>query len=189
MKTLIIYAHPEHKGHCKAILDNVAAKLESKKIPFEVIDLYKLNYDPVLHKNEHYSAGFKDVSEQNRHFQDKIKSSNKLILIYPVWWGGMPAILKGFIDRVFVSGFAFSYEGSSPKGLLHGKKAAVIMTSGAPNLFIHLMGVSFIVKMGILKFCGIKSKTFVLGKSREYSKEKDLQISKLVDKSIKYLYS
>ena len=74
-----------------------------------------------------------------RYFFNHLKHEKKT---YLNWWNSTPAILKGFIDRVFVAGFAFKYEGKIPKGLLTGKKAAVIMSTGAPNLFYKLTNVS-----------------------------------------------
>ena len=72
---------------------------------------------------------------------------------------GMPAILKGFIDRIFVAGFAYKYEGALPKGLLKGKKAWVINTLDSPLWYVALLYRSadwIIMKRGVLRFCGIR---------------------------------
>lgn len=68
---------------------------------------------------------------------------------------GMPAILKGFIDRIFVAGFAYKYEGTLPKGLLKGKKAWVINTLDSPLWYVALLYRSadwIIMKRGVLRF-------------------------------------
>ncbi|MFP4022745.1 MAG: NAD(P)H-dependent oxidoreductase, partial [Candidatus Paceibacterota bacterium] len=101
MKVIVVYAHPGTDGFSSTMLERVKADLEERGIEHEIWDLYKIGYDPVLKKEEVYTAGNRKVSDENLKFQEKIGEASKLIFIYPVWWGGMPAILKGFIDRVF----------------------------------------------------------------------------------------
>ena len=76
MKTLIIYSHPNTQGHCSYILEIVEKKLQEKNTEYEIIDLYKTNYDPILHENELYTSGNKYVDTINLEFQEKIKSKN-----------------------------------------------------------------------------------------------------------------
>ncbi len=187
MKTLIIYAHPNTKGHCSAILKEVETNLKSRNIDYEVIDLYKINYDPVLKENELYTVGNRNISKENLKFQDKIRKSNKLIFIFPVWWNDMPAILKGFLDRILTSGFAFKWQGKRPVGLLKDKKAIVFLTTAAPKLFYRIFegGRAIkIIKKDILKFCGIKSKVFHLGSANKMKDSKINSIRNLVKKGL-----
>src|SRR3989344_176765 len=73
MKILIIYAHPSTNGHCSTILKEVQTNLDSRNIEYEIIDLYKIKYDPILHENEHYTAGNFHITKQNREIQEIIK--------------------------------------------------------------------------------------------------------------------
>ena len=187
--TLIIYAHPKTTGHCSKVLEYVTERLKGHD--YELIDLYRLNYDPVLYENELYTAGNKEISVQNKNFQEKVKKADKLIFIYPVWWGSMPAILKGFFDRVFVPGFAFRYSKAGiPKGLLPGKSAAVFITSGGNRFLYWLIGNRPVklIKKDILGFFAIKSKVFLIDNARKLSKEKESNIKSTVDKGLRYLY-
>ena len=187
MKNLIIYAHPNTKGHCSVVLDEIKSKIKD----YEVIDLYKIKYDPVLRDEELYSAGKKKVSKQNKTFQNKIKKAKNLIFVYPNWWNSPPAILKGFLDRVLVSGFAFSYEGKIPKGLLKGKKAAIFVTTGAPTFFYKLFERSIasrIVERYTMKFCGIKAKSFVIGNAKRLTDSQENKIKKVVKKGLNWLF-
>ena len=191
MKTLIIYAHPDTGGHCAAILDEVTEELKKRKQDFELLDLYKMKYDPILHENEHYTRGNQDVSKQNKDIQKKISGSKHLIFIYPVWWGSMPAILKGFFDRVFVSGYAFRYKGLKLNQLLRGRKAAVFITKGAPLALAYLVQGNRpqdLIKKDILGFCGIRAKVLQLGNATRWSESKRPKIRKLVDKGLRFLY-
>jgi len=196
MNTLIIFAHPGTVGHNSYILELIKKELESKKESFEVLDLYKMNFDPVLKSNELYSSKNRQVDESLKKIQDKIFSSSKLIFIYPVWWNGAPAILKGFFDRVFSSRFAFKYvkilkRFNFPNGLLKGKKAAIFITTGSPKIISWLIqgfGGGNIVKKDILKFSGIKSKFFHYGPALKFSDESKPKLEKLVKKGLNWLY-
>jgi NAD(P)H dehydrogenase (quinone) len=145
-----------------------------------------------LHEDEHYSSGNKNITQQNKEFQNKIKKSNKLIFIYPVWWNSSPAILKGFIDRVFTSGFGFFYKNRMPHGLLNGKKAVVFVTSGAPRLFFRLFEKDIAAKQMTeytLKFCGINSRYWVIGNAMQLNEKQKRKIAKKVGKGLNYLFN
>jgi len=185
MKFLVIYAHPETSGHCSYLLEKVKNELEAKKLEYEILDLYKAKYDPALHEDEHYTAGFKKVAEENRIIQEKVKESDWLIFIYPLWWGTMPAILKGLFDRILTARFAYKYEGYLPKKLLKGKKSLVFITSGAPVWYFWVTGnrPKRIIKTDILGFCGIRAKVFQIGKCRRFEEEKKKEIAEVVKKA------
>ncbi len=186
MKTLIIYAHPNTGGHCRHILSEAEKSLKENKTDYEVLDLYKTDYDPVLHEKEHYTAGNHQVSSENRKIQKQILTSDHLIFIYPIWWAAPPAILKGWIDRVLVSGFGFKYEGSRPKGLLKGKRATVFATSGSPKIFYKLMldPPKRIMKDLTLRFCGIKTEYHQIGRCTKLDDKKKDKIRKIVRKAL-----
>ncbi|MCK8638773.1 NAD(P)H-dependent oxidoreductase [Fructobacillus fructosus] len=87
-----------------------------------------------------YAAPFSDCGAEHRRrdldkdpytakYRDVVKKADFLIFIYPIWWSSMPAILKGLIDRVFVQGYAYRYNGVIPVALLKNKKAWIITTN------------------------------------------------------------
>ncbi len=201
MKTLVIYAHPDHESHAKYTLELVEQKLKSKNIEYETIDLYKIGYNPVMSEKELYGSREERLDDQTKSFQQKITESNLLIFIYPVWWNTMPAIMKGFIDRVFSAGFAFKYDPAIPpgmkgvvdrflalfkyrfnygipKGLLKGKHAIIFTTTGGPKLIAYpWTGNRFkkVIQKDMLGFFGIKSKLYYESgayKLDDYQKDK-----------------
>jgi NAD(P)H dehydrogenase (quinone) len=186
MKVLIVYAHPQIEGHCSYILENVIKNLDKRKIKYDLIDLYKEKYDPILHENELYTARNKHVSEINLKYQQLLKNANLRIFIYPIWWGSMPAILKGFFDKVLVGGFGFKYVNGFPIKLLKGK-AIVFSTCGAPSFFYKLIDRTPIkmIKRLILGFCGIKAKFHLIGNCKIIDDKKKLKIEKMVDQVMK----
>jgi NAD(P)H dehydrogenase (quinone) len=192
MAILIIYAHPRTGGHCSAMLEEVKLQLDKRGEKYDFLDLYTMNYDPILHEDEHYTAGGYKVSDENKAIQQKITESTKMIFIYPIWWGSMPAILKGFIDRIFVSHYAFQYNAAGlPEGLLKGKKALVLVTSGAPTIFTSILTgnrPARLIQNDILGFCGIKSKYLQLGRSLKFEESKGHHIKSMVGKGLSWLY-
>ena len=188
MKVLIVYAHPQVEGHCSYILENVIKNLETKNINYDLIDLYKEKYDPILHENELYTARNKHVDEINIKYQILLKNADLRIFIYPIWWGSMPAILKGFFDKVLVAGFGFKFVNGFPIKLLKGR-AIVFSTSGAPSLFYKLIDRTPIklIKRLILGFCGIKAKFYLLGNCKRINDNKKEKISKMVNRALKNL--
>lgn len=192
MSTLIIYAHPNHDGHHGYFLDCLIKRLEEKKESFELIDFYKINYNPVLTNKALILQQNHQADEDTKQFQNKIAAADKLIFIYPTWWGNVPAILKGFFDQVFTAGFAYTYKNGLPIGLLLGKKAAVFTATGSSRFisrFIMRNDQIKIVSKNILKFSGIKAKGFSVGSALKITNEKKIELNKVVVKLITYLYS
>lgn len=92
---------------------------------------------------------------------EKIQWADHLVWIHPVWWGGLPAITKGFIDRLFLPGFAFKYRENSVwwDKLLKGKTAHIITTLDQPGLYYRLFfGRPSVnqLRKSVLEFCGVK---------------------------------
>ena len=159
MHVLIIYAHPNPSSFNASILEHVQKGLQKTNHSVTLLDLYKEQFDPVLIFNEDKRRRDLVYEEETERYRNLVKEADSFIFIYPIWWWGMPAILKGFIDRVFVAGFAYKYEGALPKGLLTGKKAWVINTLDSPLWYVALLYRSadwIIMRKGILRFCGIR---------------------------------
>ena len=131
MKVVVIYAHPNPMSFNSAIMTVVKEELEKKSAEVKVKDLYAMNWNPVLGTKdfEGYHKGI--LPEDIKAEQADISWADAVIMICPVWWYSVPAILKGYIDRVFSIGFAYEYTATGPRGMLTGKKALVITTSGA----------------------------------------------------------
>ena len=187
---LIIYAHPNKDGHCGYVLEQIQKKLNSQKKDYKVLDLYKMNYDPILKPEEHYTSGHKEIAKETAEIQKLIKSEDKFIIIFPTWWNGTPAILKGFFDRILVSGFGFRYEGPIPKGLLKGKVAVITTTGGPVWAEILLLGKRAlkVVAKDTLAFCGFKTKGFMIGKARRLNEKQKKDVERKVEKALSYLY-
>ncbi len=187
---LIIYSHPNRDGHCGFFLSTLEKRLKEKGINYDLVDLYRENFGPVLKPSEHYTSGHREIAPEVIEIQKKIKDVKKLVFIYPTWWQNIPSILKGFIDRVFTPHFAYKYKGKIPRGLLKGKKAIIFTSTGAPRILTKLTSGDRsvkVVKKDALRFCGIKSRGFVVDKALKLTDSQKDKIEKKVGRGLKYL--
>lgn len=156
-KYLLIISHPNEKSLNYHIFNEITLDLKEKKLDFDKIELYKEEFNPVLEFDSK-----KVSSKQNKlikEYQDKISNSNKIILIYSVWWYNVPAMVKGFFDNIFTAGFAFKYgENKMPEGLLKGKDVFIVRTFGSPKIATFLFGNGALksIKKATFGFCGMK---------------------------------
>lgn len=136
MHATIILAHPNRESFNHAIAELAKECLTEHNTTVHLHDLYAERFLPVMEFEElRRKFAFDDtITRHSRH----IRESGSLIVVYPDWWGMPPAILKGWIDRVFRPGFAYEYEGEEfmvkeKVPLLTGKKAMVITTTNETN--------------------------------------------------------
>src|SRR5690606_11737672 len=161
-RTLVVIAHPDPNSFNQAINTHLVAALEEQNHQVRVRDLYALGFDPVLSLEElqRYDSQEGDVPAEVKAEQDEILWADHLIFIYPTWWWSMPAVMKGYFDRVFIPGFAFEADDQGIKGLLAGKKAWIIQTTGSNQTYIEENGFDRMLKtpmeIGLFNFCGIE---------------------------------
>ncbi|MGC5742917.1 NAD(P)H-dependent oxidoreductase [Chryseobacterium sp. NFX27] len=140
MRHLIIYAHPNEKSLNNLLLQTVTESLEKGNHEIEIRDLNTIGFNPVLSLEDMQGQRAGKVSDDVKTEQDYISWAEQITFVYPIWWTGMPAIMKGYIDRVFSYGFAYRYDQGVQKGLLKGKKAVIINTHGKPHEEYERMG-------------------------------------------------
>jgi len=188
MQTAVIYAHPNQNSFNGAILNQVIKALEDGKHFYDVIDLYRDRFDPVLLFDEKKRRSDMKRDPETAEYRRIVKNADHLIFIYPLWWGGMPAIMKGFIDRVFAAGEAYTYQGKLPKGLLKARTASVYYTADAPSWYLRFWRRDadwVTVKDVMLKFCGVRRvKRLLFAGVKDSSEEKRTQWLDRVYRSI-----
>ncbi|MBI5847977.1 MAG: NAD(P)H-dependent oxidoreductase [Nitrospirae bacterium] len=160
MNYLILYAHPNPKSFNHAIFEAVMDTLAEAGKEVFVRDLYAQNFNPVLSLNDLADMMQGKLPPEVKAEQEYISSADMVIVIYPLWWAGMPAILKGYIDRVFTEGFAYRINGPDLEGLLKGKKVLLITTTGAPQEMYEASGMFKSIGQttgeGIFQFTGME---------------------------------
>ncbi len=155
---LIINGHPDKESFCFALAESYQKGTEQSGVTCKVINLIDLDFDPIL------TYGYKKISVLEPDLlkaQQDIAAADHLVFVYPTWWGTYPALLKGFIDRVFLPGYAFKYHKKGPlwDKLLKGKTARIITTMDSPlwyNFLVYRSAGHNSMKKAILEFCGVK---------------------------------
>jgi len=181
LKTLLVIAHPQQNSLCRHLAQETKAHLQSRGYEITVKDLYKESFDPVLtaqERDSYYSDCF-DVAEVENDIR-QLQEAECLILLFPTWWFGLPAILKGWIDRIWVPGYAYLHaeDMTGIKPNLHKlKEVRVITTLGSPwwvDRFIMGRPVRKILKIGIVGACtsGCDFKMLSLYNSESLTEEK-----------------
>ncbi|TMK06760.1 MAG: NAD(P)H-dependent oxidoreductase, partial [Alphaproteobacteria bacterium] len=109
MRVLVVYAHPLSDSFAAALRDTVVQRLRAAGHDVDHCDLYAEGFDPVLTPAERraYNTSHPDLSAVDAHVA-RLRAAEALVLCFPIWWYGMPAILKGWFDRVWASGVAFT---------------------------------------------------------------------------------
>lgn len=173
-KILLINGHP---GSQSLSLELAKAYLSgAKKSGADVKELHlkDINFDPILHEGYRKEQPLeKDLVNA----QEYIKWADHIVIFSPVWWNNVPALLKGFIDRVLLPGFAYKFTGLGKwDKFLKGKTGRLILTTGGPAFFYKYFmrsPVDVSVCSGTLKFCGIKPlSSVVIGSAGSLKKDK-----------------
>ena len=177
MKYLVVFAHHEPNSFNGALLRTAVEHLESQGHEVKTSDLYAMGFDPVSDRRNFKETAQADYLKQQieeRHAsegggfsadiaaeQEKLLWADGLILQFPLWWFSMPAILKGWVDRVFANGVIYGGGKWYDHGVFKGKRAMVSMTTGGPATMYSPDGLNgdmdmlmYPVNHGILRFTG-----------------------------------
>ncbi|WP_286914047.1 NAD(P)H-dependent oxidoreductase [Flavobacterium sp. UBA4197] len=180
-KIVIINGHPNKESFNFALAEAYQKGAEQSNAAISTITIAELNFNPNL------AFGYQKRMEMEPDLQaawQKIKEADHLVWVHPVWWGGLPAITKGFIDRVFLPGLVFRYRENSVwwDKLLKGKTAHIITTLDQPGWYYRLVyGRPSVnqLKKTVLEFCGVKpvrvSYVGIIKTSEKAQREKWLQ--------------
>ncbi|OPY85949.1 MAG: General stress protein 14 [Smithella sp. PtaU1.Bin162] len=161
MKYLLIYSHPNPLSFCNAIVNTVREELWEKKHELIIRDLYGIGFDPVLKASDFIARQAGQTPADIKIEQDYVVWSDVMIFIYPIWWAALPAMIKGYIDRVISYGFAYKRDaGGNVIPLLTGKKVIVFNTQGAPEERYEKSGMFEAMRktsdFAIFEFCGMQ---------------------------------
>src|SRR5947208_11348082 len=168
MRTLVVLAHPEPQSFCAELARRASARLRSVG-EVRVIDLYGVDFDPVIRtthfpqrassdrfepmvEQAHQSAAGAVTPDAAEH-QSAVEWCDLLLVVFPLWWWSMPAMLKGWVDRVFSTGFAYGSQNLSGRIAMlcttAETKAERFTSTDGSNPLHH-------IERGILKFCGFE---------------------------------
>jgi NAD(P)H dehydrogenase (quinone) len=160
-KVLVVLCHPNPKSYTRAVCDAVLAGLADAGASVRLVDLHAEGFDPVLVVDEEHRRRDLDRVPYTAPHREALAWCDAIVFVFPMWWGGFPAMLKGFIDRVFVSGVAYTFRGRPkdavlPTGLLRDKEAHFFYTLDAPALVALLDPGWLSSYLAIFRYCGFR---------------------------------
>ena len=173
MRIFILLGHPNNDSLACDLAD--VYEHEARKVGHEVkrLNIADLHFDPILHK------AYKEIQELEpdlKLVQENMKWAEHFVLIYPLWWSSMPALLKGMWDRMFLPGFAFhmNKDGMGWQKLLKGRTARVIILSKNWPILIRSLFGNFTneISRALLGFAGYKVSLTELGHSEDAGPER-----------------
>lgn len=165
MKTLVIYTHPYDGSFNKHVLDTVCDIRKQQGNEVDVIDLYNDDFDGIMRgsdlrvfaKGEYFDPKAED-------YMNRLKAADEVIFVFPVWWYGMPSMLKGFFDKVLLKGHTYTQdENKNMKGLLNVKKSAVFTTANITKEIMSFVGdpIEKTLTGGIFSMVGIENTEWI----------------------------
>ncbi len=135
MNIVVVYAHPYDGSFCKGLLDTVVDTLKKRGAEVKVKDLVKMNFDPVMRPDDLKAAKTKIYTDEVRAEQEDILWADALVTICPIWFGMIPGFMKGYFDKVFITGFAYE----NGVGLLQNKRVFSLFTFGANDPYLDMV--------------------------------------------------
>ena len=179
MNVLVVFAHPEPDSFSAALKETARRVLEEQGHRVDVSDLYAMRWNPSLGADDfrdRVDPLFLDLSREQEHAheigghsgdvareQARIAVCDLLLFHFPIWWFSMPAILKGWVDRVFSRGFAYSAGRKYETGHFSGKRAMLCVTTGTAATLYEpggvdgdLLNVLWPIHNGILRYTGFE---------------------------------
>ena len=183
MKVLVVSAHPLGKSLCQLLSGQVVRQLREMGHEVTVLDLYNKRFDPLLSQEERASYYAEHYDSHRVDDQAKqLQQAQGLVLLFPTWWFGMPAILKGWFDRVWGPGIAYDHAsdlGPIKPRLEQLQKVMIITTLGSPwwvDRFVMWRPVYRVLKTALIGTCAPKAKVEYLALYRAEKVEERRQI-------------
>ncbi len=176
---VILLGHPDSVGVCIDIANTYEEAARAAGHHVERFNIGEMHFDPILHE------GYRTIQELEPdlvHFQEVVRACDHLVIVYPNWWSGPPALLKGLFDSVWLPGFAYRYikakDGTRTmfwNRLLKGKTARVIVTTGMHPLALRLLYGHYMqqISIGTLWFAGFHVHESSFGPAEDSNKEKE----------------
>lgn len=145
MRALVVYCHPNPESFTASVLEVVKTKISEASVESRIEDLYGSNFDPILSRQglAEYPNCPQNAEPVRRHVEN-IEWCNTLIFVYPTWWYGLPAMMKGWLERTMLPGSAFHLPEPNQKGirpgLQHINRLAAFTTCGASFILTQIIG-------------------------------------------------
>jgi NAD(P)H dehydrogenase (quinone) len=185
MKILVVYTHPVENSFNRALLNATIEGLQSAGHEIRVADLYAEKFQPAMIAADFAQFEGRSMPDEILFEQSRVEWSDAMIFIFPLWWWSMPAMLKGWIDRVVSYGWAWVDPPYPESGPLRQRKILVMLTAGASHAQLEKHkydeALDTQLNIGTWNYCGIRDVTIRIFDSVDVSSPKHLLEGYLVE--------
>ncbi len=160
MHVLAVFCHPDHDSFCGALLQRFVAGAEAAGHEVEVADLYREGFDPVMSLRDLQQFDGVEMPPEILAEQARVEQCDALCLVFPLWWWSLPAMLKGWLDRVWSAGWAYQWERDPEGSLLQPRPCTLLVPAGASAEMMaghdYDKKIEQLWRYGILDYCGVE---------------------------------
>lgn len=190
-KILSIYSSPNKEGNSATLANWILEEINNDKYDIEKVHLYETELKYMTNEYYNFADQEKIQDEGAQIIFPKVQEANKIIISFPVWNFGVPAVLKNFLDRATISGRKWSKEKNKKVANWKDKTFFIVLSTGAPKMAIILNSIAIIQLILTLKYYGAKSKVIAVAYSckngsENIVKEREKLRNKIIRKSRKY---
>ncbi len=177
MRVLAVIAHPNQASFSHAVLDRFAAGANEAGHTLDIADLYREGFDPTLSERDLMQFQGVEMPEDVLAYQSRVEQADALCLVFPTWWYGMPAMMKGWFDRVWSADWAYQWKHDPVGSLLPSRPCTLLIPTGASERMEAdwrcVERLEHIYRKGVLGYCGVDPvKIHFLLDSAEYGSRK-----------------
>jgi len=159
MNILIVFSHPMRDSFTGKVLDSFVSGLEESGHQVEIADLYREGFQPIMQEADFAQFHDQPMPEDVLREQARFERCDAFALIFPIWWWSFPAMLKGWIERVFSAGWAFKLTDDPEGSMLDSRKALVLCCAGGSSAMFKKYGTDDVlektIKTGVMEYCGV----------------------------------
>ena len=161
MHLLIVYAHPRTSCYTHAVAQSLARGVAERGHTSELADLYREGFQPCLAEPDYAQFSGVDMPQDVAREQARVERADGLAFVFPVWWWSFPAILKGWIDRVFSEGWAYRFDPALSRGVLRDRPTVLLGVGASRESTARKYGYAEAMQAqiltGILGYCGLRN--------------------------------
>jgi NAD(P)H dehydrogenase (quinone) len=166
MHVLVVFCHPKRASFCGLVLERLTQGLVASGHSFEVADLHAEGFEPVFLESDFVQFEGGTLPASILAEQARVDRSDAIAFVAPIWWLGLPAMLKGWFDRVWSNGWAYEFENDPEGSLLRPRPFAFVFTAGGSRGSYARHGydaaLDTILRVGVLSWCGVTESTVAI---------------------------
>ena len=160
MHVLSVFCHPIRDSFSGAVLDRFVDGVSAAGHTSETADLYRENFNPVMSERDMAQFDGVRMPDDVLEEQARVERCDALCLIFPIWWYGLPAMMKGWLDRVWSAGWACDWRHDPEGSLLKPRPCTLLVPTGASRAMMDEFGydreIDHIWRRGVLGYCGVE---------------------------------